>query len=63
MTAVVPHDRIQYVSDNPYAPPEVSNVFAAHLDTASLSTELAAAINCDNAVKLFPRLASKGLAA
>jgi aminocarboxymuconate-semialdehyde decarboxylase len=59
ITAFVPHDRILYGSDNPYAAPEVSTVFTAHLDAASLSTEQAAAINRGNAVRLFPRLASK----
>jgi aminocarboxymuconate-semialdehyde decarboxylase len=60
MTAFVPHDRILYGSDNPYAPPEVSNVFAAHLDEAPLPTDQAAAISWGNALKLFPRLATKG---
>jgi aminocarboxymuconate-semialdehyde decarboxylase len=58
-TAFVPHDRILYGSDNPYAPPEVSSVFTAYLDAANLSPKQAAAINRDNAVTLFPRLATK----
>jgi hypothetical protein len=43
----------------PYAPPEVSNVFAAHLDEAPFPTDQAAAINRGNALTVFPRLAIK----
>ena len=57
ITAFVPHDRILYGSDNPYAPPEVSGWFASHLDDAALPADEAAAINRGNALALFPRLA------
>jgi 6-methylsalicylate decarboxylase len=59
MTAFMPGDHILFGSDNPYAPPEVSSVFTAHLDAAPLTTAQAAAINRGNTLALFPRLATK----
>ncbi len=57
ITTFVPHDRILYGSDNPYAPAEVSGFFASSLDDAAMPANEAAAINRDNALELFPRLA------
>jgi aminocarboxymuconate-semialdehyde decarboxylase len=62
MTAFVPQDRILFGSDNPYAPPELSSVFATHLDDAPFTAEQSAAINRGNALALFPRLATRSCA-
>jgi len=51
-------DRVLYGSDFPYAPPSVSTSFTAAQDAhPALSTEQHAAVNRDNALPLFPRLA------
>ncbi len=49
-------DHILYGSDYPYAPPKLVSRFAEMLDNAELSDEVREGINCENALKLFPRL-------
>jgi aminocarboxymuconate-semialdehyde decarboxylase len=62
LTAFVPQDRILFGSDNPYAPPEATSLFARHLDEAPFTAEQSAAINRGNALALLPRLAARSCA-
>jgi predicted TIM-barrel fold metal-dependent hydrolase len=52
---------ITFGSDFPFAPPAVGNYFADHLETyPGLDEATLRAINYDNALALFPRLATSG---
>jgi predicted TIM-barrel fold metal-dependent hydrolase len=58
LTAFAQKSRILYGSDYPYAPAEVGTSFARKLDAyTTLSEAERAALNHDNALALFPRLA------
>ncbi|KAL4991850.1 hypothetical protein BDW68DRAFT_184731 [Aspergillus falconensis] len=56
---LVPHDRILYGSDFPYAPITAYATFLGDLENYEMDPELRNMINYGNALKLFPRLASR----
>lgn len=56
---LVPHEHILYGSDFPYAPITAYPAFLEELENYQMDPELRNMINFGNALKLFPRLASR----